>query len=241
MEEYFENPLFGTPFTAAVIVAAGSSQRMGGEDKQFIELCGVPVLARSMMAFQKCPVIAEIVVVTRASSIEAVRQMAAEHGIDKLTAVVEGGASRAESVRNGVAAVSAGVEFVAIHDGARPLVTPQDIARCADDAFRCGSAVLAVPVTDTVKYGRKNGFVEYTPAREKLFAAQTPQIFDLEVYRAAMERAFRELSDWTDDSRVFENDGRRVFLTMGSRKNIKITSPEDVLIAEAFLKGGAAE
>lgn len=241
MEDYFENALFGTPFTAAVIVAAGSSQRMGGEDKQLIELCGVPVLARSMTAFQKCPVIAEIVVVTKASSIETVRRMAAEYGIDKLTAVVEGGASRAESVRNGVAAVSAGVEFVAIHDGARPLVTPEDIARCAADAFRCGGAVLAVPVTDTVKYGRKNGFVEYTPAREKLFAAQTPQIFDLEIYRAAMERAFRELSDWTDDSRVFENDGRRVFLTPGSRRNIKITSPEDVLVAEAFLKGGAEE
>ena len=101
--------------------------------------------------------------------------------------------------------------------------------------------MLAVPVTDTVKYGRKNGFVEYTPAREKLFAAQTPQIFDLEIYRSAMERAFRELSDWTDDSRVFENDGRRVFLTLGSRKNIKITSPEDVLIAEAFLKGASEE
>ena len=226
MEDYFENALFGTPFTSAVIVAAGSSTRMGGEDKQFIRLCGKPILAHSMTAFQNCPVIEEIVVVTKADSVEAVRAMAAEYGIDKLTAVTEGGASRAESVRNGVAAVSCGAEFVAIHDGARPLVTPEDIARCATDAFRCGGAVLAVPVTDTVKYGRKNGFVEYTPAREK---------------RAAMERAFRELSDWTDDSRVFENDGRRVFLTPGNRKNIKITSPEDVLIAEAFLKGGEKE
>lgn len=241
MEDYFENALFGTPFTSAVIVAAGSSTRMGGEDKQFIRLCGKPILAHSMTAFQNCPVIEEIVVVTKADSVEAVRAMAAEYGIDKLTAVTEGGASRAESVRNGVAAVSCGAEFVAIHDGARPLVTPEDIARCSTDAFRCGGAVLAVPVTDTVKYGRKNGFVEYTPAREKLFAAQTPQIFDLEIYRAAMERAFRELSDWTDDSRVFENDGRRVFLTPGNRKNIKITSPEDVLIAEAFLKGGEKE
>lgn len=241
MEDYFENALFGTPFTSAVIVAAGSSTRMGGEDKQFIRLCGKPILAHSMTAFQNCPVIEEIVVVTKADSVEAVRAMAAEYGIDKLTAVTEGGASRAESVRNGVAAVSCGAEFVAIHDGARPLVTPEDIARCATDAFRCGGAVLAVPVTDTVKYGRKNGFVEYTPAREKLFAAQTPQIFDLEIYRAAMERAFRELSDWTDDSRVFENDGRRVFLTPGNRKNIKITSPDDVLIAEAFLKGGEKE
>ena len=126
MEDYFENALFGTPFTSAVIVAAGSSTRMGGEDKQFIRLCGKPILAHSMTAFQNCPVIEEIVVVTKADSVEAVRAMAAEYGIDKLTAVTEGGASRAESVRNGVAAVSCGAEFVAIHDGARPLVTPED-------------------------------------------------------------------------------------------------------------------
>ena len=110
MEDYFENALFGTPFTAAVIVAAGSSQRMGGEDKQFIELCGKPVLARSMAAFQRCPIIEEIVVVTKPSSVEAVRKMAEKYGIDKLKAVVEGGANRAASVRNGVAAVSAAAE-----------------------------------------------------------------------------------------------------------------------------------
>lgn len=241
MEDYFENALFGTPFLSAVIVAAGSSQRMGGGDKQFMELCGVPVLARSMRAFELCPQVEEIVVVTKEEHIPDVRRLSEEYGIKKLSAVVTGGASRAESVKNGVAAVSSGAEFVAIHDGARPLIKPEDISRCAMDAFRCGGAVLAVPVTDTVKYGRKNGFVEYTPAREKLFAAQTPQIFDAEIYRTAMERAFRELSDWTDDSRVFENDGRRVFLTPGSRRNIKITSPEDILIAEAFLKGGDAE
>lgn len=241
MEDYFENALFGKPFVSAVIVAAGSSQRMGGEDKQFLELLGKPVLVRSMEAFEQCPIIEEIVVVTKEASVAAVRKAAEKFGIKKLTAVVKGGDSRAESVRNGVQAVSAAAEFVAIHDGARPLVSSEDITRCACDAFRCGGALLAVPVTDTIKYGRKNGFVEYTPAREKLFAAQTPQIFDLELYRSAMERAFKELSDWTDDSRIFENDGRRVFLTPGSKRNIKITSPEDVLIAEAFLKDGAQQ
>ena len=90
-------------------------------------------------------------------------------------------------------------------------------------------------MTDTIKYGKKNGFVEYTPAREKLFAVQTPQIFDIEVYKNAMRRAFRELSDWTDDSKIMENDARKVFLTPGKRYNIKITSPEDILIAEAGL------
>ncbi|MBQ6701136.1 MAG: 2-C-methyl-D-erythritol 4-phosphate cytidylyltransferase [Oscillospiraceae bacterium] len=237
MEEYFESSLFLKPFLSAVIVAAGSSQRMGGEDKIFLSIAGVPVIARSMLACEKCEDVSEIVVVAKDSSIEAVKSLAKEYGITKLKTVVSGGANRAESVKNGVFAVSENADFVAIHDGARPLVLPEDISRCAHDAFRCGGAVLAIPVTDTIKYGKKNGFVEYTPAREKLFAAQTPQIFDLAVYKSAMERAFKELSDWTDDSRIFENDARKVFLTPGKKYNIKITSPEDVLIAEALLKG----
>ena len=237
MEEYFEASLFSKPFLSAVIVAAGSSVRMGGEDKIFMPISGIPVIARSMLAYENCEDVSEIVVVTKESSIEAIKSAAEKFGIKKLSKVVSGGATRAESVKNGVMAVSDEAAFVAIHDGARPLVLPEDISRCAHDAFHCGGAVLAVPVTDTIKYGKKNGFVEYTPAREKLFAAQTPQIFDLAVYKTAMERAFRELSDWTDDSRIFENDARKVFLTPGKRYNIKITSPEDILIAEALLKG----
>lgn len=236
MDDYFEASLFAKPFLSAVVVAAGSSARMGGEDKQFLSIAGVPVLGRTLLAFERCETVSEIVVVTRPSSAEKVGELCKELGITKLSAVVGGGNTRAESVRNGVAAVSENCSFVAIHDGARPLVRPEDITRCANDAFQCGGAVLAVPATDTIKYGKKNGFVEYTPAREKLFAVQTPQIFDVEIYRSAMERAFRELSDWTDDSRIFENDARKVFLTPGSRDNIKITSPEDIAVAEALLK-----
>ncbi|MGN0627953.1 MAG: 2-C-methyl-D-erythritol 4-phosphate cytidylyltransferase [Oscillospiraceae bacterium] len=236
MDDYFEASLFEKPFLSAVVVAAGSSARMGGEDKQFLPIAGMPVLGRTLLAFERCETVSEIVVVTRPSSAEKVGELCRELGITKLSAVVGGGNTRAESVRNGVAAVSESCSFVAIHDGARPLVRPEDITRCANDAFQCGGAVLAVPATDTIKYGKKNGFVEYTPAREKLFAVQTPQIFDVEIYRSAMERAFRELSDWTDDSRIFENDARKVFLTPGSRDNIKITSPEDIAVAEALLK-----
>ncbi len=236
MEEYFEASLFSKPFVSAIIVAAGSSARMGGEDKIFMEISGVPVIARSMLAYENCEDISEIVVVTKESSVEKIKALSEEYGIKKLSEIVLGGNTRAESVKNGIYAVSENAEFVAIHDGARPLITPNDISRCAADAFNCGGAVLAIPVTDTVKYGKKNGFVEYTPAREKLFAAQTPQIFDLGIYKTAMEKAFRDLSDWTDDSRIFENDGRRVYLTPGARYNIKITSPEDIPIAEALLK-----
>ena len=241
MEEYFEASLFSKPFLSAVIVAAGSSVRMGGENKIFLPISGVPVIARSLLAYENCEDISEIVIVTREDSIEKMRDLAAEYSITKLKAVVVGGATRAESVKNGIEAVSDEAAFVAIHDGARPLIQPEDISRCACDAFEYGGAVLAVPAVDTIKYGKKNGFVEYTPAREKLFAVQTPQIFDLAVYKSAMERAFRELSDWTDDSRIFENDARKVFLTPGKRYNIKITSPEDILIAEALLKGRDSE
>ena len=241
MEEFFEPSLFSKPFLSAVVVAAGSSVRMGGKDKIFLPVSGIPVVARSLLAYENCGDVSEIVVVTKESSIEEIRKLAEEYKISKLKAVVSGGATRAESVKNGVLAASAEADFVAIHDGARPLILPEDISRCARDAFRCGGAVLAVPVTDTIKYGKKNGFVEYTPAREKLFAAQTPQIFDIRIYKAAMERAFRELSDWTDDSRIFENDARKVFLTPGKRYNIKITSQEEILTAEALLNGRDSE
>ena len=237
MEEYFEPSLFSKPFLSAVIVAAGSSARMGGKDKIFLPILGIPVVARSLLAYENCTDISEIIVVTREDSIEKMRALAEEYGITKLKDVVAGGPTRAESVRNGLEAVSADAAFIAIHDGARPLIQPEDISRCAADAFEYGGAVLAVPAVDTIKYGKKNGFVEYTPAREKLFAVQTPQIFDIEVYESAMRRAFRELSDWTDDSKILENDARKVFLTPGKRYNIKITSPEDILIAEALLKG----
>ncbi len=236
MNDYTEPSLFAPPFLSAVIVAAGSSSRMGGEDKQFLSLSGVPVLGRTLIAFERCEAISEIIVVTKPSSIERIKALCEQQAITKLSSIVAGGETRAQSVRNGVNAVSKNCGFVAIQDGARPLVRPEDITRCAHDAFRCGGAVLAVPVTDTIKYGKKNGFVEYTPSREKLFAVQTPQIFDVEIYRSAMERAFKELSDWTDDSRIFENDARKVFLTPGSRDNIKITSPEDIAVAEALLK-----
>jgi len=231
-----ESTLFGLPYLSAVIVAAGGSARMGGEDKQFLPILGIPVLARSLMAFQACPVVKAVVVAARSGCEEKVRALAGEYGVDKLTAVVCGGETRADSVMDAIAALPEETEFVAIHDGARPLIRPEDIARCADDAFSCGGAVLGVPVSDTIKYVKKNGTVEYTPAREKLVAVQTPQIFDLRVYLSERRAAGDEASAWTDDSRVFENSGRRVTVTPGSRDNIKITVPEDAAVAEALLR-----
>lgn len=223
-------------FVSAVVVAAGSSVRMGGTDKMTLEIEGIPVLARSLLAFQKCRSISEIVVVTRSASFGFVAEIRKKYGITKISEVVEGGSCRFDSVMNGLAAVSEKADFVAIHDGARPLVEPADIAKCAEDAFCFGGAILAVPVTDTIKVTDPAGFTDDTPPREKLFAAQTPQIFEINMFKKASEEAAKISTRWTDDSAVFENYGRKVFLTSGSRDNMKITSPEDIEIAEAFLK-----
>lgn len=220
---------------SAVIVAAGSSTRMNGIDKQTASVAGVPVIARTMSVFEKCPSVSEIIVVTREDLKEKIASCAAEYGISKLKAVVSGGQKRSESVRNGIAAVSDSVPLVAIQDGARPLVTVDEIERCISNAEKYGASIMAAPVKDTVKI-TSGGFVSSTPDRNTLFAAQTPQIFGLSEYREAMEKAFAELPDWTDDSMVFENAGKKVFITAGSSENIKITSPEDIEIAEAIIK-----
>ena len=229
-----EATLFSEPYLSAVIVAAGSASRMGGADKQLLPLLGVPVLARSMLAFQSCSAVRAIVVAARAGMQETVRALAAQYGVDKLTAVTVGGDTRCASVMAAIAVLPPETEFVAIHDGARPLVRPEDIERCAEDAFETGGALLAVPVTDTIKYVKKNGTVEYTPAREKLMAVQTPQIFELSAYVKERSAAGAEAESWTDDSRIFENCGRRVAVTPGARDNI--TVPEDVAVAEALLR-----
>ena len=220
----------------AIICAAGKGNRAGFEqNKLLVPYQGSTVLEKTVSAFN-FPAIDEIIIMASKEDFDVIKTLVKSV---PSASVVLGGATRSESVYNALKQSKADIAL--IHDGARPLILPEDISRCARDAFRCGGAVLAVPVTDTIKYGKKNGFVEYTPAREKLFAAQTPQIFDIRIYKAAMERAFRELSDWTDDSRIFENDARKVFLTPGKRYNIKITSPEDILIAEALLKGRDSE
>lgn len=225
------------PRTSAVIVAAGSSRRMNGIDKMLTELCGIPVLARAMMAFQQNGNIDEIVVVTRPASVDRVNEFARVYGISKLAAVVPGGETRGMSVRNGVGAVSPECEYIAIQDGARPLVSQGEINRCIADAEKYGASIVAVPVKDTIKVAH-DGTVSVTPERKTLFAAQTPQVFERKKYEDAMDKAFRELDSWTDDSQIMEHAGYEVHISVGSPDNIKITSPGDIYAAEAIINGG---
>lgn len=219
---------------SAVVVAAGNSTRMGA-NKQLLMLGDRPVIAHTLAAFQCSPVIREIVLVTRTEDSDALRALAAQHGITKLTAVVAGGAERQESVANGVAACSAEAAYFAIHDGARPLITPELIATVVEAAQRDGAAAAAVRVKDTVKVADENGFIVDTPDRAMLWNVQTPQVFERTLYLNALEQARQQGISVTDDCRLAEAAGYPVRLVEGSYANLKITTPEDIRIAEGWL------
>lgn len=219
----------------AVIAAAGSSSRMGGRDKLAEPLDGIPVILRTLAAVEAVPEIREIVVVTREDRVEEYRRLLGQ--CSRLRAVVPGGSTRQESVRNGVRALSPDCTLAAIHDGARPLVTPEVFARCIEAARSCGAATAAVPVKDTIKLVDEAGRVLDTPDRSRLWAVQTPQIFDRERYLRAAEEAERRGLSCTDDCKLFEAMGWEVQLVMGDYRNLKLTTPEDFLAAGAYLEG----
>lgn len=219
----------------AVIAAAGSSSRMGGRDKLAEPLDGIPVILRTLAAVEAVPEIREIVVVTREDRVEEYRRLLGQ--CSRLRAVVPGGSTRQESVRNGVRALSPDCTLAAIHDGARPLVTPEVFARCIEAARSCGAATAAVPVKDTIKSADEAGRVLDTPDRSRLWAVQTPQIFDRERYLRAAEEAERRGLSCTDDCQLFEAMGWEVQLVMGDYRNLKLTTPEDFLAAGAYLEG----
>ena len=224
---------YGT--VGAVIAAAGSSSRMGGRDKLAEPLDGIPVILRTLAAVEAVPEIREIVVVTREDRVEEYRRLLRQRS--RLWAVVPGGSTRQESVRNGVRALSPDCTLAAIHDGARPLVTPEVFARCIEAARSCGAATAAVPVKDTIKLADEAGRVLDTPDRSRLWAVQTPQIFDRERYLRAAEEAERRGLSCTDDCQLFEAMGWEVQLVMGDYRNLKLTTPEDFLAAGAYLEG----
>ena len=219
----------------AVIAAAGSSSRMGGRDKLAEPLDGIPVILRTLAAVEAVPEIREIVVVTREDRVEEYRRLLGQ--CSRLRAVGPGGSTRQESVRNGVRALSPDCTLAAIHDGARPLVTPEVFARCIEAARSCGAATAAVPVKDTIKLADEAGRVLDTPDRSRLWAVQTPQIFDRERYLRAAEDAERRGLSCTDDCQLFEAMGWEVQLVMGDYRNLKLTTPEDFLAAGAYLEG----
>lgn len=222
------------PFISAIVVAAGSSSRMGGIDKQQIPIHDIPVLVRSIGQFEQNSAISEIVLVCRSERIAEYYRLVQEFGLSKVARVVAGGEYRQASVFSGISACSERADFYAIHDGARPLIADWEIDSCIEAAVRHGAAAVGTPVKDTIKVCASDGFIESTPDRSRLVAIQTPQIFAAALYRAAMDRALRNHCVYTDDCQLVERCGHRVIVSPGSYENLKITTPEDVAVAEAI-------
>lgn len=219
----------------AVVAAAGQSSRMGGADKQMLALAGVPVLIRSLLALEKVPQVGGIVLAAPPDSLSRYREAAHKWDVKKITAVVPGGVNRQQSVLFGLLAVPFECEVVIVHDGARPLVTRGEIEDLIAAAVDYGAATLAVPVKDTVKEADGEGFVSRTPERNKLWLTQTPQGFSysvlMEAHRLARERGIL----YADDGSLVEAAGQRVKIVPGRYSNVKITTPEDLPVAEALL------
>lgn len=221
------------PRCAAVIVAAGSGTRMNGTDKMLAKISGKPVLCRTLEAFNRHVLIDEIVVVAREEQMDVISQLCARY--PKVKMVVKGGATRTESVMAGLSAISDKAKIAAVHDGARPLVTEDVIAKAVEKAAKFGAAAPAIPVKDTIKLSLHGG-VDATPERKTLFAVQTPQCFDADLLRGALQHAIEQKLEVTDDCSAVEALGMKVHLTDGSEENIKITTPLDLDLAETILK-----
>lgn len=222
----------------ALIVAAGQGTRMGVEGgKQFISLMGKPVLAHTLISFQNSVSIDGIVVVTVKENMVRCRTIAKEFGITKFIKVVEGGSERMDSVYNGLIAARSldGIENIAIHDGARPLVEPCLINGVMNGFVDYDGAVAGMPAIDTIK-SVSEGLIIETFDRAKTWQAQTPQAFGIEILMRAHEAAKISGFVGTDDSVLVERIGGRVKMVLGSRENLKITTPWDMLVAETILK-----
>lgn len=220
--------------TSAVIVCAGNSTRMGGINKILLPLGKSTVIGNTMLAFQNTESIKEIIIVSRPQDFDAIKSEAEKLGISKLKMCVEGGSTRQESVSNGVKHVSRDTDFIAVHDGARPLVKPEHIENVIKDASVFGSATLGVAVKDTIKVV-SDGLIVDTPYRPSLYITQTPQVFRKKIYFEGIDFALEHGLDFTDDCQLVEAIGYKVYMTAGDYTNIKITTPEDIKIAEVLL------
>lgn len=222
------------PFVTAVVVAAGNSTRMGGVNKQFLLIDGVPVLIRSLLVLSESEYINEIVISAREEDIPRMYSMLRDWQVLKVKEIVKGGETRQQSVFNAIRVSSPFSEYFAIHDGARPLVSKEEIENTVKAAFECKAAATAVRVKDTIKIADENGNIVSTPDRSRLWAVQTPQVFERRLYLSAIDFV-KNSESFTDDCKLIEEYGETVRLVEGSYDNIKITTPGDIALAEAII------
>lgn len=223
------------PYCTALIAAAGNSSRMGGANKLLMMLGEKPVIVHTLLAIDRSEYIDEIVIATRESDLLVYAELCKVYGITKPVKVIIGGATREESVLRAALEANPEAKLLAVQDGARPLVTPELIDRTVCAAMDCFAAAPAIPVHDTIKVA-DGGIVRETPDRAKLFAVQTPQVFDAGLLKAALQSALSAGAQLTDDCSAVERLGKEVYLTDGIEENIKITTPTDLMIAEAILQ-----
>lgn len=223
-------------YISAVVVAAGRGTRMNMDiNKQYIEISGMPVLARTLQVFEDCDFIDEIVVVVSPQDILYCKQNIIDaYGLEKVKSLVSGGSERQTSVYNGLKEVDMHCDIVLIHDGARPFISRGSILDSVRSAFEFGAACVAVPAKDTVKVCDQEGFIKETLDRSALWMIQTPQTFRYDLIMRAHQKALEDGFNGTDDAVLMERLGYRTKLVMGSYYNIKITTQEDLIIAEAI-------
>ncbi len=224
-------------YTSAIVLAGGSGSRMGSATtKQMLILGGMPIVVRSILAFEKCDLIDEIIIVAKEDEMLSYKAFADEFGFKKVKAVVKGGVTRQDSVFAGLRKLSPKCEYIAIHDGARPLVTDENIVKTVEAAYKYHCACAACPAKDTVKIATALNYIESTPERARVWNALTPQVFRAEIYRAAAYTAKKDKFMGTDDCSLVEPLGFKIKLVDCGYENIKITTPEDLLMAENILE-----
>ena len=221
------------PFCSCVIVAAGSSARMG-EDKMMMSLGGAPLIVRTLQAIDRCACIHEIILVTNGERVVEMAKLCREYDISKVSKIMVGGETRLESVLTGIMEISGEAVLAAIHDGARPFITADVLESAVYAASEKLAAAPAVPLKDTIKHVNKYGEADGTPVRSQYMAVQTPQVFDADLIKAALTAARESGLEFTDDCSAVEALGVKPVMTFGSEENIKITSPFDMVIAEAI-------
>ena len=224
-------------FTSAIIAAAGLSTRFGGEStKQMTELCGVPLLVHTIKSYQETECIHEIIIVAKRNEISTWERLCRDYQFDKVTKIIAGGETRQASVMNGLDAVHEKSKFVAIADGARCLTTPDQITSVCRAAYTYKAATAAHRATDTIKIADSKGFIDHTADRNTVWQAQTPQVFKTKLYRAAAYTAFTKGVEATDDNSLVEYVKHPVRLIECGSQNIKVTTREDLCVAEAILR-----
>ena len=221
----------------AVVVSAGQAVRMNGIDKPFIDIAGMPTIAKTLLAFEISPFIDYIVLVCREDNMAKMMEIVREFKISKITSIVVGDDTRQASVFKGISALPQDIDYVAIHDGARPFLSQQVIKTCVLDAVEYKACTAGIKAKDTIKVVNNDGYILNTPPRDSLYITQTPQIFNFDLYKKAMKLAIDKKLDFTDDCQLIENMGEKVFMSQSEYINIKLTTPEDIAIAQIIADG----